>query len=114
MLILGGKEYEAKPLVIRDSRVWRHKLATMLGMLPQYVNITTDTPDKFEGALNALLQAMPDQVLDLVFLYAKALDRETIEGEATEAEIAKAFEQILEVAFPLARSMAGAMKRLSR
>ncbi len=113
-IVLGGKEYEVKPLVIRDSRVWRAKLAETLGMLPQYANVTTDTPDKFQGALNAMLVAMPDQVVDLVFAYGKELNRDEIEGEATDTEIAKAFEQIVEVAFPLARSMVGAMAKLSQ
>ncbi len=113
-VVLGGKEYYVKPLVIRDSRAWRGKLAKTLGMLPQYANVTTDTPDKFQGALNALLVAMPDQVVDLVFAYAKDLDRDEIEAVATDTEIAKAFEQIVEVAFPLARSMVGAMAKLSQ
>jgi len=114
MLILGGRQYEVKPLVIRDSRAWRAKLAEMLGRLPQYAGITTDTPDKFQGALDALLVAMPDQVIDLVFAYAKDLNREQIEAEATEAEIGEAFNQIMAVAFPLARSMTGAMAKLSQ
>jgi len=114
VIVLGCKEYEVKPLVIRDSRAWRGKLAVTLGMLPQYANVTTDTPDKFQGALNAMLVAMPDQVVDLVFAYAKDLNREEIEGKATDSEIAKAFEQIVEVAFPLARSMVGAMAKLSQ
>jgi len=112
-ILLGGQQYEVKPLVIRDSRAWRAKLAQTLGMLPQYVNVTTDTPDKFGGAINAMLVAMPDTVLDLVFDYARDLNREEIEGIATEAEISRAFEQIVEVAFPLARSMVGTMRKLS-
>lgn len=113
-LILGGKEYEVKPLVIRESRAWRQKLAKTLGMLPQYTGITTDTPDRFKEALDAMLVAMPDQVVDLVFDYARNLNREEIEATATDSEIAHAFEQIVEVAFPLARSMVGAMTKLSQ
>ncbi len=113
-IVLSGKEYSVKPLVIIDSRAWRAKLAETLGMLPQYANVTTDTPDKFQDALNAMLVAMPDQIVDLVFAYAKDLNREEIEAVATDTEIAKAFEQIVEVAFPLARSMVGAMAKLSQ
>ena len=114
VVTLGGKEYEVKPLVIRDSRTWRVKLVETLGMLPQYANVTTDTPDKFKSALNALLVVMHDQVVNLVFAYAKDLNREQIEGEATDAEIGEAFVKIMEVAFPLVRSMVGAVGKLSR
>jgi len=114
VVILGGKQYEVKPLVIRDSRTWRAKLAKLIGTLPKYASVTTDTPDQFEGAIDAMLVAMPNQVLDLVFAYAKDLNREEIEAEATDAEIGKAFEQIVEVAFPLARSMVGAMTKLAQ
>ena len=114
VVVLGGKEFPIRPLVIKESREWRQKLCKVLGMLPQYANVTTDTPDKFEAALNAMLVAMPDQVVDLVFDYAKELNREEIEAIATDAEIAKAFEQIGEVAFPLARSVVGAMTKLAQ
>jgi hypothetical protein len=113
-LTLGDQEYDVKPLVIRDSRKWREKLAKTLGMLPKYTGITTDTPDKFKEALDAMLVSMPDQVVDLVFDYAKDLNRDEVESIATDAEIAAAFEQIVEVAFPLARSMVGAMTKLSQ
>lgn len=113
-IVLGGKEYEVRPLVIRDSRAWRAQFAKLIGALPGYANVTTDTPDQFGVAMEAMLVAMPDQVTDLVFAYAKDLNRDEIESLATDAEIAKAFEQIVEVAFPLARSMVGAMAKLAQ
>jgi len=113
-ITLGGVVHEVKPLVIRDSRAWRRKLSAMLGQLPQYAAVTTDAPDDFKAALNAMLVSMPDQVVDLVFDYARDLNRQELEAVATDAEVAVAFEQIVEVAFPLARSVAGAMTKLSR
>ena len=56
---------------------------------------------------------MPDAIVDLVFDYARDLKRDEIEACATDAEISVAFTQILEVAFPLARSLAEAVKVLS-
>lgn len=114
IIVLGEKEYEVKPLVIKDSRMWRAEVAKLLGSLSQYTGITTDTPDKFMEAMQAMLVAMPDAVVNLVFSYAKSLDREAIECVATDAEMARAFNQIIEVAFPLARSVIGAMTSLSR
>ena len=113
-LTLGGKIYDVPPLVIKESRLWRAQLSELLSLLPQYANVTTDTPDKFHTALTAILVTMPDKVVELVLAYAPGLDREEIEATATDAEIAKAFEQIMEVAFPLARSTVGAMTKLSR
>ena len=110
----GGKEYLIKPLVIRESREWRKKIAEMLGHLPLYVKATTDTPDEFQQALNGMMVDMPDKVIELVFEYGKDLPRDEIEAVATDAEMAKAFESILEVAFPLARSIAGATMKLSQ
>jgi len=110
----GGKEYQIRPLVIKESREWRRKIAQMLGQLPLYVSATTDKPDDFQQALNGMLVDMPDKVVDLVFEYGKDLPRDEIEAVATDAEMAKAFESILEVAFPLARSIAGATMKLSQ
>jgi len=113
LIILGGREYDVKPLVIRDSRAWRAKVAKLIGGLPQYTKTTSDNPDQFKVAIEGMMSAMPDAIVDLVFDYARDLDREMIEAVATDAEISVAFTQILEVAFPLARSLAEAVKVLS-
>lgn len=113
-VILGGKEYQVKPLVIRDSRLWRAKLASLLSELPKYAKVKSDSPDEFREALNAIMVSMPDTICDLFFDYAKELNREEIEQKATEAEVAKAFEQVVEIAFPLVQSMSSALERASR
>ena len=114
LVSFGGTEYQIRPLVIKESREWRQKLAKMMGELSPVVNVTTDTPEKFQEAMNSLLVTMPDTVVDLVFAYGKELPRDEIEAVATDAEMAKAFESILEVAFPLARSVTGITGKLSR
>ena len=114
LVSFGGTEYQIRPLVIKESREWRQKLAKMMGELSPVVNVTTDTPEKFQEAMNSLLVTMPDTVVDLVFAYGKELPRDEIEAVTTDAEMAKAFEGILEVAFPLARSVTGITGKLSR
>ena len=52
-----------------------------------------------------MLVEVPELVVDLFFGYAKSLNREEIEGIATDAEIAKAFEEVAAVTFPLAGSL---------
>lgn len=113
-VILGGVEYQVKPLVIRDSRLWRAKLVKLLAELPKYAKVDSDSPDEFGEALTAIMVSMPDTICDLFFEYAKDLDREKIEAVATEAEVAKGFEQVVEIAFPLVQSMTKAMKQVSQ
>jgi len=112
VVILGGAEYQVAPLVIRDSREWRAKVIKLISPLPQMVSTKIDTPDEFGKVLTEMLVTMPDQVVDLFFEYAKDLDREEIEGKATDAEIAEAFEEVIKVAFPLAESAPGVITRL--
>jgi len=109
----GGKEYEIKPLVIKESREWRRKFAKILGELPLFVNVA-DTTEHFQEVINGMFMDVPDKVIGLIFAYAKDLPREEIEAVATDVEMSKAFESILEVAFPLARSMVGATTTLSQ
>lgn len=112
-VILGGQQYEVAPLVIRDSRGWRAKVATVLRDVPQYLGVTSDTPDAFTNALDMMINKNPDTIIDLFFDYAKDLDRDEIEGKADEAELAVAWGQIVEVAFPLVGSLVKVIGRLS-
>lgn len=113
MVTFGGIEYEIFPLVIKESRAWRKKFAKLLSGLPLFVN-ATDTTEHFEQVINGMFVQTPDSVMDLIFAYAKDLPREQIEAVATDEEMAKAFEAIIEVAFPLVRSMVGTPGMLSQ
>ena len=114
VVILGGKEYPVKPLVIRESREWRKKVIGLIAPLPQLVKTTMDDTQDFENVFNQMMIVMPDQVLDFFFEYAKELDRGEIEDIATDAEMAKAFEEVVKVAFPLAQSLPKVLERLSQ
>lgn len=109
----GGKEYEIYPLVIKESKLWRKKFAEVLKGLPLFVN-AVDTTEHFEQVINGMFLDVPDSVMDLIFAYAKNLPRKEVEAVATDAEMAKAFEAIIEMAFPLARSMVGMPGMLSQ
>lgn len=112
-VMLGGKEHEIALLVIRDSRKWRADVVKLLASLPQYANVDTGDPMAFEGAMGALLNGMPDTVIDLFFQYAKDLPRDEIEAEATERDIAAAFEKVVDVAFPLVGSVGTLAEKLA-
>jgi len=113
-VVLGGREYDIAPLVIRDSRPWRKKVAGLLSAVPKLINTTADTPDEFVAAMDSILVGMPEEVTDLFFEYAKELDRDDIEGIATDDELAEGFKKMIEVTFPLAESIPAVMKRATR
>lgn len=114
VVVFGGKEYEVQPLVIRESRAWRQELVGTLADLPKYAQATTDKPKEFGEAIRVLLIDNPDTVVNLFFKYAKDLNRDEIENIATDDEMAKAFAQVVKVAFPLARGLVGAMEELGQ
>ncbi len=111
---LGGKEFEVRPLVIKESRAWRVKLVAALKSLPSQIN-TTSTPEALSDNIQAMFSTMPDLAADLFFAYAKDLNREEIEAAALDSELAAAFEQVVELAFPLAltRSLTKTIATLS-
>lgn len=111
---LGGKDWKIAPLVICYSCKWREDFAAVMTSSSAYAQVTSDKPDDFKDALNAMLVGMPNKVIDLFFQYAKDLNREEIEAIATDSEMAKAFDQVVQLAFPLAKSLVGAMGGLSR
>lgn len=110
---LGGKDYLIEVLCIRDAREWRKKFAAVVGKASSYTP-TVEKPLDITEIAAGMVCAIPDAMADLFFAYAKGLDREKIEAAATEAELAKAIEAVMEVAFPLLRSLTGAMGKLSR
>lgn len=108
-VVFGGKTCEIRILPIRESREWRAEFAKALAQIPKWVNVTTDEPADFEKAMNAMLIEVPNLVGDLFFAYAKDLNREEIEGIATDDELAKAFQEIAAFALPLTGSLVQAM-----
>lgn len=113
-VILGGKEYEVKPLVIRESRDWRRKAAPFQAAIARYASVNSDNPEEFEKALIELLIDRIDETIDLFFDYARELDREVIEGIATDKEIVKALNAVNALAFPFGESQPKAKTKPSR
>ncbi len=106
---LGGVDYDLFPLVIKDSRIWKKKVAALLSTLPELASTTTDDPIQFKNAINTLMLKTPDKIIDLFFEYAPYMPREDIESKATEQELADAFKRIMEMAFPLVGALTGGM-----
>lgn len=113
-VIFGGKPYEIRPLVIKESRTWRQKVIKVLSELPQLTQVTSEDKEKFNSALETLLVTMPDTVVELFFEYAKDLNREEIENVATDSEMAAAWEKVVELAFPLLRGLVKTMAKMAQ
>ena len=99
-VILGGKEYTVAPLVIRDSREWRKEVGPWKAELSKYASVDSEKPEEFEKALTTLMVERIDETVDFFFKYAKDLNREEIEGIATDSEVVAAFNKVFEYAFP--------------
>lgn len=109
-VILGGREYDIKPLVIKYSRPWRKSVVDLVATLPKYAQVNTNKPEEFEQAVKVLMVESQDTIIDLFFDYARELDREEIEGIATETELAVAFEAVMTLAFPLSATLPAMME----
>jgi len=111
-VVFGGREYGVEPLVIKESRAWRQKVLNVLTELPKLTKASSDKPEEFNTAIESLLITMPDTVVDLFFSYARDLPREEIEAIATDSEMATAWQQISEIAFPLLQGLVRTMGRM--
>ncbi len=124
IVILGGKEYPVKPLVIKDSMAWRRKVVPLLSVPPEssasaghrwnFLQFFKAKTNNYDAVFTELLITIPSITLDLFFEYAKELNREEIEGGATEEELATAFNQIMAAYFPLSKSLPGTVGNPSR
>jgi hypothetical protein len=100
-VILGGEKYQLRYLVIKESREWRRKAAPFEAAIARYASINAENTEEFEKAFNELLTSRIDEAIDLFFDYARDLNREEIEGVASDAEIIEALKIINAAAFPM-------------
>jgi hypothetical protein len=103
-VILGGKEYEIKPLAIKYSMPWCDDLVDLLKVVPRYTT-TSDSPEAFEKAIKALMSESLAKIIDLFFEYARELKRDELELVATSAEVVAAFEAVIELERPFLRAL---------
>jgi len=108
-VMLGGREFGVNPLVIKYSRPWRKRVIELVSGLPKYMKVTTDNPEAFAEAIKVMMVDSQDEIIDLFFEYARDLDRNEIEDIATEAQIAVAFEVVMNLAFPLSETLPAVM-----
>jgi len=97
-VILGGKEYSIRPLVIRYSGAWRKKSIPLVASLMRFTSFMSEVkPGNTEGleqAVTEMFTTRTDEMLDSFFEYARELNREEIEGIATDGEVIDAFMEV--------------------
>jgi hypothetical protein len=94
-VILGGKEYDIKPLPIVRANTWRRQYVNLLKETSVLAAVTADESEKFQDALSKIFLEKPDEFVTLLFDYAPELDRTTIEQEATSVEVLNALEAVI-------------------
>ena len=112
---LGGKAYTVAALPIRQSKVWRDKLAqpftqithALEGAGTVEINQFGDIAGLVRSLSGTLLGAI-DTVLELMFDYSPELaaDRDAIEENAYDEEALDAFAAILGLVYPFGRLLA--------
>jgi hypothetical protein len=113
-ITLGNQKYDLRPLPINQSRAWRAKVKAPL---EQIIHTVAGLPEVELSALEltailGLIQHVfstvadaPDLLLTWLYEYAPniAEDKERIENEAFDTEVAEAFAAIVKQVYPLAR-----------
>ena len=107
MVLLGGKSYAIKPLVIKKSREWRKKLKVIIDDIKKNIKIDPSSPADFIEAFTFVLIEAPDKVMDLMFEYDDALmaAKEEIENTATDAEAFAAIKTMLQFVYPFVNDL---------
>jgi len=88
VVILGGKEHTVAPLVIKYSREWRKTSMPLINFLITY---SRQKGRDMEDGISELFGDKTDAIIESFFEYARELNREEIEGIATDGEIITAF-----------------------
>lgn len=111
-VVLGGKEYEIKPLPMMKSIAWREKFAPKLSEVMASHASKALTPSDFMVAFSG----SSELACDALFGYAPELPEKAIMEVATEQEIIAAFATVMGFAFGpflgMVAYMGGFQKRL--
>ena len=98
MVVLGGKEYEIKPLVLSKAAPWRRKfIALYISSLMSVAS--SDDPKNLSSAMEDIVLHKPDEIADLFYEYT-GFNREEIENSATSKEFQIACEEVIALEAP--------------
>ncbi len=104
-LRFGTRDHDVPILGFRKAKEWR---ANAVDRVREIVNVhrtECDNNDVFTHGLAFFFLQFPDKMLDLICLYGPALDRNVIEDEGTDEQVARAFGQVVAIAFPFTKEL---------
>ena len=113
---LAGKEYEIKPMPIRQARDFREKVSKELDPILNTFSAVDQVEITTLGSLNTVFNNLrevvlrsPDHALNILCEYSPAIqeDKERIENEAYDEEVITAFVEVLKQLYPF-----GILRRL--
>lgn len=101
-----GREWQIPLLPYRSAKEWRKRYAEFQKrvMASAGRQIDGDTsPEEVASMVQSAMVELPDEMIDLFFLYAAELQdqQDYIEQHATEQELVRAAGEVLRVASPL-------------
>lgn len=95
----GETEYDVRPLTIRPAREWRLKVSKEMSETLKSFNADAN-PGTLAPGLGAAMIAFPEKLLEIIMAFAPYLDREKIEVEATDEQLAVAYGKVMALGFP--------------
>jgi len=102
-VILGGNDYEIKPLPVKYSAKWTSDFIKLYVGVLDLEKIESNDPEKMKGTMVNLMVDKPNEMVELFWQYAKDLPRAELEEQATYGEVMDALEQVVELESPLSR-----------
>lgn len=97
-VILGEQTYNIKVLNIIKARAWRKQLVAGIAEIAKHVGTNSAMQQAFFSSFAFVFTQYPEKMADLFFAYATELERERIESEATEEQLALAWSKVTQVA----------------
>jgi hypothetical protein len=98
VVVLGTRNYEIKVLSIIKARAWRKLLVENIAEIAKHVGTTSAMQQAFFSSFAFIFTQFPEKMADLFFAYATELERERVESEATEEQLALAWSKVTQVA----------------
>jgi hypothetical protein len=106
-VMLGGRRHEVPIPSYRANRIWRKAFLEYQKRILPIARMDAKDPESILANADDALGFQIDGLIDLLFLAAPELDREEIEGSATERELFRAAQEVCQALSPLSHASDG-------
>lgn len=114
-LQFGDKEYAVKILTMGKAAEWREKFTAEMEVINESFTspVAGATAKAVANGFTAAMLRFPEKITEMVFLYAPYLDSKSILDECTDEQMATAFSNIWEVAYPFLAHLGNVMQMVN-